>query len=88
MTPFPCNQCGKCCANVHLSELTAGLDRGDGVCRHLDPATRLCSIYATRPEICRIDVQYALHYSQAYPWDTFVALNLEICEALPQGNLP
>jgi Fe-S-cluster containining protein len=27
--------------------------RGDGACVALDPLTRLCSIYATRPQVCR-----------------------------------
>ncbi len=27
--------------------------RGDGACVALDPVTRLCSIYATRPQTCR-----------------------------------
>ncbi|WP_367179482.1 YkgJ family cysteine cluster protein [uncultured Oceanisphaera sp.] len=59
---FPCYQCGKCCSNVHLSELTRYLDRGDGVCRHLDKVTKLCSIYNERPEICRVKVQYDKNY--------------------------
>jgi Fe-S-cluster containining protein len=27
--------------------------RGDGACVALDPATLLCTIYATRPQTCR-----------------------------------
>lgn len=27
--------------------------RGDGACVALDPATRLCTIYADRPQTCR-----------------------------------
>ncbi len=27
--------------------------RGDGACVALDPRTRLCTIYATRPQVCR-----------------------------------
>jgi len=27
--------------------------RGDGACVALDPVTRLCTIYASRPQVCR-----------------------------------
>lgn len=87
MTPFPCYRCGKCCANVHLSALTSTLDRGDGICRHLDTITRLCTVYQTRPEICQIELQYTLHYANIWSWEGFIKLNLEACERLPEGNL-
>ena len=83
LDPFPCNQCGKCCKNVHLSDLTSWLDRGDGVCRHLDLRSNLCKIYENRPDICRIEDQYNAHYSDSYSWEEFKKLNLEICEILP-----
>ncbi|MGC8122008.1 YkgJ family cysteine cluster protein [Marinobacter sp. VGCF2001] len=81
--PFPCTQCGKCCKNVHLSDLTSWLDRGDGVCRNLDTVTNLCKIYQTRPDICRIEKQYFIHYAEDYTWEEFKKLNLEVCEILP-----
>ena len=56
---FPCSQCGACCRHVDLSELTAYLNRGDGVCRYYDQITHLCTIYDSRPEVCRIDQFYA-----------------------------
>ena len=84
--PFPCNQCGKCCSNVHLSELTQPLDRGDGVCRHLGKDMR-CNIYDTRPDICRVELQYQLNYSKQYSWDQFVAVNVEVCESLGKNNV-
>lgn len=79
---FPCTQCGLCCRNVHLAEQTRSLDRGDGVCRHYGEADRRCSIYDIRPEICRVDGQYELHYSERYTWDAFVAVNVEACRVL------
>lgn len=30
--PFPRTACGQCCRRVYLSELTAYLYRGDGIC--------------------------------------------------------
>lgn len=81
---FPCNSCGKCCSNVHLSVETKYLDRGDGICRHLDIGSRQCLIYEKRPEICRVDLQYKMNYSHLYTWEQFIQINLSVCEILPQ----
>lgn len=64
-----CAGCGRCCHLVveladgvdHVPETLvvehAGVrcmdQHGDGACVALDPATRLCTIYATRPRVCR-----------------------------------
>ena len=82
LEPFPCNSCGKCCENVHLSELTSYLDRGDGCCCHFDTSTKLCSIYDSRPDICRVDVQYVLNYRHLLSWEEFVKANLKACDLL------
>lgn len=79
---FPCNQCGLCCQHVDQAEQSRYLDRGDGVCRHYDAAGKSCSIYATRPAFCRVDLHYDTHYVHLYSWDTFVEMNLEVCAAL------
>ena len=84
MQSFPCYQCGKCCRNVDKSESTRFLDRGDGICHHLNLSTNYCRIYSNRPDICRIDLQYIRHYSDQYSWDAFVEINLIACEKL--GN--
>ena len=80
--PFPCTQCGLCCQNVNLSDETRFLDRGDGTCQHYDTASKGCSIYANRPNICRVDRMYALRYQNEYTWATFVRLNQEVCATL------
>ncbi|WP_428479711.1 YkgJ family cysteine cluster protein [Photobacterium japonica] len=80
---FPCNGCGKCCANVHLSEQTRYLDRGDGICRHLNTTSKQCQIYEERPDICRVAVQFERHYAAKFTWEEFVSLNLAICDQLP-----
>lgn len=79
---FPCTQCGLCCQNVHRSNETLFLDRGDGTCRYYDSASKACSIYTDRPEICRVDQMYTLRYAHLYTWDEFVALNQNVCEHL------
>ena len=65
----PCAGCGVCChLTVELgagdSQVPAALtveydgvrymdQLGNGACVALDPATRLCTIYAQRPAVCR-----------------------------------
>lgn len=82
MQPFPCTQCGLCCQNVHLAGETRFLDRGDGTCQYYSETSRKCGIYDNRPDICRVDRQYALHYADLYSWDEFVALNIRVCNQL------
>lgn len=79
---FPCTQCGLCCRNVHLAEQTQYLDRGDGACRHYSDADKHCLIYETRPDICRVDRQYQMHYAQRFSWEAFVEVNVEVCKLL------
>ena len=79
---FPCNSCGKCCRNVANSEQTAWLDRGDSVCIHFDETSQLCSIYETRPLVCRVEDYYEMHLKDQFSWADFVRLNQEICRIL------
>ena len=86
MRIFPCSQCGLCCQFVNLAAETRFLDRGDGICRHYDVGSRGCGIYAERPDICRVDRQYELHYAQQYTWEEFVTMNLQACEILQKST--
>ncbi|WP_075257030.1 YkgJ family cysteine cluster protein [Herbaspirillum camelliae] len=86
MPSFPCLQCGLCCQHVDLAEQTRFLDRGDGVCRHYDAPRKACSIYDGRPDICRVDLQYTLHYAQHHTWEEFVELNLQVCSVLQKKH--
>ncbi|WP_252730682.1 YkgJ family cysteine cluster protein [Pseudomonas fluorescens] len=79
---FACSRCMECCRRVHLLADTAAMDRGDGVCRHLDENNPGCRIYDQRPDACRIDRQYELHYRQAMSWETFVQINEAGCKQL------
>ncbi|MEA3250579.1 MAG: YkgJ family cysteine cluster protein [Pseudomonadota bacterium] len=81
---FPCTQCGLCCQNVHMANETRFLDRGDGTCRHYSETRNHCRIYENRPEICRVDRQYELHYANQYSWDEFVSLNIQACNVLAE----
>ena len=68
--------------NVFLSQETNFLDRGDGICKYYNVDNYLCSIYETRPEICRIDIQYNNYYKEKYSWEDFVKVNLVVCNQL------
>jgi len=78
---FPCTRCGACCRNLGKSSLFSQLDRGDGVCRHLDVNANLCLIYETRPKICRVSDMYAAFQDQL-SWTAYVALNQQACREL------
>lgn len=82
LLPFPCTACGQCCRNVHLSDQTAYLDRGDGTCLHFNETTKLCTIYDGRPLICQVENYYKKHLSEQITWDDFVQINLSICQKL------
>tara|TARA_R110002167_G_scaffold271836_1_gene478357 strand:- start:238 stop:531 length:294 start_codon:yes stop_codon:yes gene_type:complete len=54
---FLCSGCGACCM---MAGGYFGLpDRGDGACANLTQDNQ-CSIYETRPDVCRVDKLYEL----------------------------
>lgn len=77
---FKCDQCGECCRHLKDVSVYADLDRGDGVCKYLND--NLCSIYDTRPLLCRIDECFELFFKEQYSLDEFYRLNTEICNQL------
>jgi Fe-S-cluster containining protein len=76
---FPCNHCGACCKSVELSPQTAGLDRGDGTCRHYDDEERHCRIYAQRPDVCNVEKTYEAQFQHRLTWAVYVDLNVRSC---------
>lgn len=81
---FPCTSCGACCRQ--LPDFVT-LNRGDGTCRYYDEATRLCTVYDRRPEVCRIDRYYEtrlLDQLDAKVFYTIQALNC--AHADPHSN--
>lgn len=79
---FPCNGCGKCCQHVSNNEETAWLDRGDSVCRHFDEEAKRCTIYESRPLVCRVEAYYDKYLSDRFSWVEFIDINLSICRKL------
>ncbi|WP_414047665.1 YkgJ family cysteine cluster protein [Macrococcus equi] len=83
MINFPCDKCGICCKNLHKSKEYDDLNRGDGVCIHLDLETNLCLIYNKRPEKCDIRKMYH-YYKDIFSEEEFINMNTNACEILKQ----
>ena len=77
---FDCTKCGECCRNLGGSSIYAALDRGDGVCMYLDG--NLCSIYETRPLLCRVDESYKLLWKDKMSLKEYYDLNYAACAKL------
>ena len=78
---FPCTRCGACCRNLGNAPLYSHLDRGDGICRHLNTSSNLCGIYETRPKICRVADMFSA-FEGRLTWREYVDLNRQSCDAL------
>lgn len=77
---FKCDMCGECCRNLDKSPLYAELDTGNGACRYL--TGNKCSIYDSRPLLCRIDESYDAFFKDIITIDEYYRLNYEVCNIL------
>ncbi len=77
---FKCSSCGLCCKN--LNQLYSDLDRGDGICKHLNVDKNLCNIYNKRPLKCNIDESYKTIYSKSLSIEEYYELNYAACHEL------
>ena len=77
---FKCDKCGQCCRNLDKSTIYEHLHNGDGICRFLNG--NLCSIYETRPLICRIDESYDMFFKEHMNYEEYLQYNYECCEIL------
>lgn len=77
---FNCSRCGECCGHIDKVPQLAQFDIGNGTCIHLHD--NLCSIYLSRPEVCRVDTMYEKYYSNQYTRDEFYRLNEDACTQL------
>ncbi len=75
--PFSCVKCGACCRNIDKIPQLKLFDTGNGTCRYL--INNLCSIYETRPEICRVDLIYKKYFKECMTLDEFYKLNKQGC---------
>lgn len=74
---FKCYKCGRCCRNLDKSSVYDEFHNGDGICRYLKG--NLCSIYSTRPILCRVDESYELYFKSIMTREKYEKLNHEIC---------
>lgn len=79
---FICDKCGQCCRNLDKSPLYAKLDTGNGVCKFL--IGNLCSVYLTRPLLCRVDESYEVYFKDIMTRVEYDKLNSESCIILKQ----
>ncbi len=77
---FKCDKCGQCCRNLDKSLIYGHLHNGDGICRFLNG--NLCSIFETRPLICRIDESYEAFFKEQMSYEEYIQLNYECCKIL------
>ena len=83
---FKCDQCGKCCEKVGKSDIYSFLADASGKCKYLNG--NKCSIYDSRPLICRVDEMYEHYYKDSMTRDEFYELNHMLCNVLKneKGN--
>ena len=79
---FPCERCGCCCRQVGRTIWGKAMADENGICKHLDQAHNLCTIYETRPDICRVDLMYDRLYRDKMSQEAFYALNKKECRKL------
>lgn len=71
---------------MHVNESAIGseIDRGDGVCKHFDESTRLCTIYKKRPIFCNVDMFYNTFLCSKCTREEFYAANYTSCKKLKE----
>lgn len=79
---FTCDKCGECCRHVNLSAIYRYLDRGDGICKYL--RGNLCSIYDTRPLLCRVNESYETFFKNFIVREEYDKANTENCKKMKQ----
>lgn len=79
---YQCEKCGACCRNLDKSEIYMHLDRGDGCCIYYNDETKLCSIYDSRPIICRVDDIYETQFKNIIDKESYYLSNHEACKKL------
>jgi len=75
---FLCSGCGACCMIAGYSKLLP--DRGDGACTYLNEQNQ-CSIYETRPDICRVDVMHKVNLPELSKKEYYIE-STKVCHQL------
>ncbi|WP_102401045.1 YkgJ family cysteine cluster protein [Haloimpatiens massiliensis] len=79
---FKCIKCGKCCRSLNKSKLYDDFHNGDGICKWLNEESNECTIYNSRPLICRIDEGYEAFFKDIITKEEYYNENYKICKSL------
>ena len=85
MDRFPCTACGLCCTKAGSVDQLKIFALSNGTCQFLNEHNK-CSIYETRPNLCRVDEMYSSQFSMQYSKVDFYRLNAKICNELQEQN--
>ena len=77
-----CDKCGQCGRTLHKAPIYEELHNGDGICKFLNG--NLCSIYKTRPLICRVDESYDAFFKEQMSYEEYIQRNYECCKILKE----
>ena len=76
LNDFICVRCGECCRHIDQVEELKHLQI-NGVCKYL--VGDLCSIYDSRPDLCRRDKVYEM-FRDTMSEDDFMELFVKYCD--------
>jgi len=84
---FECDKCGLCCRCVGDSLLGKELALPNGICKHFNQITNLCTIYKDRPIICNVDAYYDFYIEGVMTREMFYKLNKDVCTKIKRCAL-
>ncbi len=79
-----CSRCGTCCLHVDRVAVFSDMALPDGKCRYLSDEN-LCKIYQNRPNLCRAEYVYRIHYNHLSIEEYFKMMN-SLCKQLQKEN--
>lgn len=81
MSKFPCTSCGACCSSIEGIEFLKEFNQ-NGKCDKLK--NNLCTIYDSRPLLCRIEDSYDQLFSSYMTKEEFYIQNAKACNELQE----
>jgi len=81
---FPCTGCGLCCQNISTVKELKSFDLGNGICKYFNTLKNECSIYAERPDICKVEKMFEIKYKKYFTQEEFYIENAKACNALQE----
>lgn len=81
MSGFPCTSCGACCSSIEWIEFLSEYNI-NGQCSKL--VENKCTMYESRPLLCRIDESYEQIFSTLMTKEEFYMQNALACNALQE----